>query len=99
MQDQSDTRPLPTLRTTQTQNKDAQTSMPRRGFETMVSVFERANTIYSLNRSATLAGDSAVRPHTRNYYARKSLCDVCLFVCKTNITLFSVICKITIRYQ
>jgi hypothetical protein len=36
-------RPLPTLRTTQTQNKRTQTSMPRVGFEHKIPVFGRAD--------------------------------------------------------
>jgi hypothetical protein len=42
--DQPITRPLPTHRTTQTQNKRTQTSMPQVGFEPMIPVFERAKT-------------------------------------------------------
>jgi hypothetical protein len=33
-------KPLPTHRTTQTQNKRTQTSLPRVGFEPMITVFE-----------------------------------------------------------
>jgi hypothetical protein len=39
-------RPLPTYRTTQTQNKRTQTSMPGVGFEPTIAVFERANTVH-----------------------------------------------------
>jgi hypothetical protein len=46
-------RPLPTHRTTQTQNKRTQTSMPRVGFEPTTPVFERAKTVHALDRAAT----------------------------------------------
>jgi hypothetical protein len=52
--DQPVERPLPIHRTTQTQNKSTQTSMPRVGFESMIPVFERAKTVYALDRAATL---------------------------------------------
>jgi hypothetical protein len=41
--DQPVTRPLPTHRTIQTQNKRVQTSLPWVGFESTIPVFERAN--------------------------------------------------------
>jgi hypothetical protein len=46
--------PLPTHRTTQTQNKRTQTSMPRMGFEPTIPVFELAKT---LDRAATVIGN------------------------------------------
>jgi hypothetical protein len=52
--DQHVTRPLPTLRTTQTRNKRTQASVPRVGFEPTVSVFERAKTVHALDRAATV---------------------------------------------
>jgi hypothetical protein len=48
--DQSVARPLPTHRTTQTQNKWAQTPMPRVGFEPTISVFERAKMVRALDQ-------------------------------------------------
>jgi hypothetical protein len=39
---------------TQSQNK--QTSMPRVGIETTIPVFERAKTVYALDRAATVIG-------------------------------------------
>jgi hypothetical protein len=54
--DQSVTRPLPTHRTTQTQNKGAQISMPRVRFEPMTPVFERAKTLHALDRVTTVIG-------------------------------------------
>jgi hypothetical protein len=54
--DQSVARPLPTHRTTQTQNKRTQTSMPRVGFELTTAVFERAKTVHASDRAATVIG-------------------------------------------
>jgi hypothetical protein len=39
--------------TTQTQEKTRQNSMSRRGFETMMPVFQRAKAVYSLHGAAT----------------------------------------------
>jgi hypothetical protein len=55
--DQPVARPLPRHRTTQTQNKRTQTSMPRVGFEPMIPVFERAKTVHALDRAATVIGN------------------------------------------
>jgi hypothetical protein len=52
--DQSVTRPLPTHRRAQTQNKSTQTSMPQVGFETTISAFERSKTVHTLDRTATV---------------------------------------------
>jgi hypothetical protein len=49
-------RPLPVQRTTKTQNKRTQTSMPRVGFERTTPVFERAKTVHALDRAATVIG-------------------------------------------
>jgi hypothetical protein len=54
--DQPVERPLPTHRTTQTQNKRTQTFMPRLGVEPMIPVFERAKTVHVLDRAATVIG-------------------------------------------
>jgi hypothetical protein len=54
--DQPVARLLPTHRTTQTQNKRTQTSMPGVGFEPTIPVFERAKTVYALDRAATVTG-------------------------------------------
>jgi hypothetical protein len=54
--DQPVVRPLPTHRTTQTQNKRTQTSMPRVGFEPIIPLFEGAKTIHALDRTATVIG-------------------------------------------
>jgi hypothetical protein len=50
--DQPVSRPLPTHRTTHTQNKRIQTSMPLVGFELTTPVFERAKTVHALDRAA-----------------------------------------------
>jgi hypothetical protein len=54
--DQHVERRLPTHRAAQTQNKRTQTFMPRMGFEPTTSVFERAKTVYVLDRTATMIG-------------------------------------------
>jgi hypothetical protein len=57
--DQPVARLLPTHRTTQTQNKRAQTSMSEVGFEATIPMFERAKTVHALHRAATvIATDS-----------------------------------------
>jgi hypothetical protein len=45
--DQRVTRPIPTHRIAQTQNKHTQTSMPEVGFEFTILAFERAKTFMS----------------------------------------------------
>jgi hypothetical protein len=54
--DQPVSRPLPTHRTTQIENKRTQTFMPRVGFESMIPVSERAKTVHGLDRAATVIG-------------------------------------------
>jgi hypothetical protein len=54
--DQPVARPLPTYRTTQTQNKCTHTSTPWVGFEPMIPAFELAKTIHVLDRAATVIG-------------------------------------------
>jgi hypothetical protein len=54
--DQPIARPLPTHRTTQTQNKRTQISMPRVGFEPKIPVFERVKTVHALERETNLIG-------------------------------------------
>jgi hypothetical protein len=43
-------------RTTQTQNKRTQTSMPMVGFEPTIPVFKRAKTVHALDRATTGIG-------------------------------------------
>jgi hypothetical protein len=54
--DQPVARPLPTDRTTQTQNKRIQTSISRVGFEPMIPVFELPKTVHVLARAANVLG-------------------------------------------
>jgi hypothetical protein len=48
--------PIPTQRTTQTQNKRTHISMPRVGFEPTIPVFERAKTVHGFDAAATVIG-------------------------------------------
>jgi hypothetical protein len=48
------TRPLPIHKATQTQNKRTHTYVPRVGFETTISTFERTVKIHALDRAATM---------------------------------------------
>jgi hypothetical protein len=52
--DQLVARPLPINRTTQTQNKRTQTTMPRVGFEPTTPVFKRVKEVYALDRETTV---------------------------------------------
>jgi hypothetical protein len=52
--DQPVARPLPTHRTTQTQNKRTQTSMPKVRFDPTIPVIKRAKTVHALDRTATV---------------------------------------------
>jgi hypothetical protein len=54
--DQAVARPLPAHRTAQTQNKRTQTSMPQVGFESTISIFERAKTVHALDSAAAVIG-------------------------------------------
>jgi hypothetical protein len=54
--DQPVVRPLPTHRTTQTQNKSTQTFMTRVAFELTIPVFQRAKTVHALDRAASVIG-------------------------------------------
>jgi hypothetical protein len=56
MGDQPTARPLPTHRTTQTENKRTQTSRPRVGFEPTTPVFERPKMVHGLDHAATMIG-------------------------------------------
>jgi hypothetical protein len=54
MGDQPLARPLPTYRTTQTQNNRTQIFMHRDGFEPTIPVFEQAKTVHAIDRAATV---------------------------------------------
>jgi hypothetical protein len=56
MGDQSIVRLIPIHRTTQTQNKRTQTSMPGVEFEPTTPVFERAKTVHASGHAATVIG-------------------------------------------
>jgi hypothetical protein len=57
--DQPVTRPLPTHRTTQTQNKRTHRHPCLRvGFEPTIPAYERAKTVHALDRAATVTGDT-----------------------------------------
>jgi hypothetical protein len=56
MEDQTFARPLPTHRTTQTQYKCTELSMPRVGFEPTIPVFQRAKTVHASDRAAAVIG-------------------------------------------
>jgi hypothetical protein len=56
-EDQPIARPLPTHRTTQTQNKHTQTPMPRVGFESTIPAFQRVKS-HATDRTATVTGCS-----------------------------------------
>jgi hypothetical protein len=59
--DQPAASPLPTHRTAQTQNKRTETSMPWVGIEPTIPAFERAKTVHTLGRAATVIG---IQPQT-----------------------------------
>jgi hypothetical protein len=59
-EDQPVARPLPTHRTTQTQNKRTQTSIPRVGFEPTIPVLEWAKTVHTSDRAATVIGHEKI---------------------------------------
>jgi hypothetical protein len=63
--DQPVARKLPTHRTTQTQNKRTQTSMPQVGFQPTIPVFEQAKTVHASDRTATVIG--TLSPHAYGY--------------------------------
>jgi hypothetical protein len=61
MGDQPVARPLPEHRTTQTQNKRTQISMPWVGFEPTIPASEREKTVHALDRAATVTGRFEIR--------------------------------------
>jgi hypothetical protein len=65
--DQPFARPLPIHRTTQTQNKRTQSSMPRVGFEHTTPLFERAKTVHPLDRAATVINRPHLQLHIPEY--------------------------------
>jgi hypothetical protein len=55
--DQPVARPLSAHRTTQTQNKRTQTSIPQVGFKPTIPVFERTKTVHALDRAFAMIGN------------------------------------------
>jgi hypothetical protein len=68
--DQPVARPVPTDRTTQTQNKRTQTSVPRIGFEPTIPVLERTKTVHASDRSATVIGSYTRTSATCKFFRR-----------------------------
>jgi hypothetical protein len=58
--DQPVARPLPTHKTTQTQNRRTQTSMPWVGIEPTIPVFEQTKTVHTLDHPVTVIGRVSV---------------------------------------
>jgi hypothetical protein len=56
--------------TTRTQNKSTHTSMPRVGLQPTIPVFERAETVHSLDRAATVIDVSRPAPYNTFSTAR-----------------------------
>jgi hypothetical protein len=56
-------RPLPAHRTTQTQKKRIQTSVPPVGFEHTIQLFERAKIVHALDGAATVIGPDLPKKH------------------------------------
>jgi hypothetical protein len=72
--DQPVARPLPTHRTTQTQNKRTWTSMPWVGFEPTILASKRAKRAHALDRAATVIGPSIYLPiHNSQAYSLLTL--------------------------
>jgi hypothetical protein len=65
--DQLIARPLPSHRTTQTQNKGKQTSMPWVGFEPTTTVSERAKTAHTIDPAITVIGPCGLQLISINY--------------------------------
>jgi hypothetical protein len=57
-------RPLPIHRTTETQNKRTQTSIPRVGFEPTIPAFERGKKVHVLDRAAAMIGTTTTTTTT-----------------------------------
>jgi hypothetical protein len=96
------TKPLPTLRTTQTQNKRTETSMPWVGFEPTISAFERDETVHAVDRAATGTSISSYYPWDldASRYSKSFLCpfDIHQSGYDTNVSqLDEEICIMAIR--
>jgi hypothetical protein len=72
-------------RTTQTQKKRRQTSMPRLGFEPITPVFERAKTVHALDGAVTVIGGKST-----------SRCNIIinrLFLLASQYTIYWNVCR------
>jgi hypothetical protein len=93
--DQSVAWRLPTHRTTQTQNKRTQTSMPWVGFEPTIPAFKRAKTIHALDCVATVIG---LKKNTSLWkHLRMELIKLKLNVGTRNFLLFSQFLNVRIN--
>jgi hypothetical protein len=80
-EDQPVARPLPTHRSTQTQNKRTHSSMPRVGFELTNLVFEREKTVHALERSVTVIGHKRAILVEKLVWSR----EICIFTSHTKL--------------
>jgi hypothetical protein len=81
-EDQPVARPLPTRRTTQTQNKRIQTFMPSVGFEPTIPAFERAKRVQALDCAA-----SVISRVLHRFYKNQGIHSLLFFVTFRNVTL------------
>jgi hypothetical protein len=88
--DQPVARPLPAPRTAQTQNKRTQTTMPQVGFEPTIPVFERAKTVYALDRAATVIGYE-FSWWLRNRCYQISLAYIYICICPISVFFFKIL--------
>jgi hypothetical protein len=82
--DEPNARPLPAHRRTQTQNKRTQISMLRVGFEATIPVFERAKTVHTLDRAATVIGIE----HVQTSYKNKEMYIIWILIIQFSYYLF-----------
>jgi hypothetical protein len=98
--DQLVARPLPTQKTTQTQNKHTQTSMPRKGFEPTIPIFERPKSVHASDRAATVIGMSTLKIETVwSFETSKSLFFTPLLMKKVLIFIVVETLKLYINIQ
>jgi hypothetical protein len=75
--------PLPTHRTTQTQNKRTQTSMSRVGFEPTIPAYERAKMIHALDCVATVIGLGSLNIGGKLYF----ICSKTIAICSSETSI------------
>jgi hypothetical protein len=82
--DQPVAMPLPTHRTTQTQNKHTETYVSEVGFELMIPVFERAKRVHALDRAVTvISSHGNFRVDCQNYQPELLYVFLIVFMCAT----------------